>query len=249
MLTLGAWASHPSVHLAQIKMGKGISKGRANTSRATSQIKSGCIDSIPWCLLHKKGPVISRRSSHLKLSTWTIKEICSLWKEICYETISGEADSVFYKPQEVVAIGYLSWMCVGLAPVPILVLRVCWNGSNTQNKKWGFSSLAVVATGRGRECCIYGCLRERCKAATRPCLPVVRLYTILLRGTYSQYCQVLSAHRSRVCATQQSWDVRAALLSASLHVLFCSHEPWRTFYVHCRAKESVQPHVSGSIVS
>lgn len=69
------------------------------------------------------GPVISKRSSHLKHSTWRIKEICSLWSEVCYEVILAEADSVLHRAQELVASGCLSWMSVGLAPVPISAFK------------------------------------------------------------------------------------------------------------------------------
>lgn len=139
MLTLGAWAPHPNVHLAQIKTGKSISKGRANISRTTSQIKSGCIDSSPGCLLHMQGllsgPVISKRSSHWKHSTWRIKEICSLWNEVCYEVILAEFDSVLHRAQELVASGCLSWMSVGLAPYPFQ-LQGCAETGNRSFSLW-----------------------------------------------------------------------------------------------------------------
>ena len=53
MLSLSARAPHPNVHLAQIKMGKSISKGRANISWATSQITSGWIVAVQAVLPHR----------------------------------------------------------------------------------------------------------------------------------------------------------------------------------------------------
>lgn len=79
------------------------------------------------------GAVISKRSSHLKYPTWRIKEISSVWKEVCYEIIPGEVDS---QAQGFMASGCFSWMSVGLALVPISVLRVCWNRTNTHNNLW-----------------------------------------------------------------------------------------------------------------
>lgn len=83
MLTLRARAPHPNVHLAQVKMGKSISKRRANISWATSQIRSGWTDSSPGYLLYMQDlcfwdQLFPEGTATLKRSIWRIKEIYSL---------------------------------------------------------------------------------------------------------------------------------------------------------------------------
>lgn len=83
MLTLRARAPHPNVHLAQVKMGKSISKRRANISWATSQIRSGWTDSSPGYLLYMQDlcfwdQLFPEGTATLKRSIRRIKEIYSL---------------------------------------------------------------------------------------------------------------------------------------------------------------------------
>lgn len=108
----------------------------------------------------------------------------------------------------------------------------------------------------GQDCCCHwarkggfyiNAWRTDVKAAIWLHLSVVRLPVIFpLRSLLSV---LPSVHRSRVCATEQSWDARAPLLSSSLHIVFCSCEPWTTSLFLCRAKESVQPPISSRRVS
>lgn len=83
-LALRAWAPHPNVHLAQMKMGKSISKGRANISWATPQITSGWIVAVQAVLPHRTCALGASYFQKVQLANsvkqWWIKEICSLKK-------------------------------------------------------------------------------------------------------------------------------------------------------------------------
>lgn len=147
MLTLGAWAPYPNVHLAQSKWTKAFPKGGLPSPRLSghwqqSRMSSSCAGTV------FSGTFISKRFSHLKYSAWNIKENCSLWKKACYEIILGEVDSVLHRAQELMASGCSSWMSVGLASTPISALSVCWNRSNTFSSLWKIRlwSRTAVAT-------------------------------------------------------------------------------------------------------
>lgn len=173
MLTLRARAPHPNVHLAQVKMGKSISKRRANISWATSQIRSGWTDSSLGYLLYMQDlcfwdQLFPEGTATLKRSIRRIKEIYSLernslWNHHRSHWFSSSG------AQALVASGYLSWMSAQLAPIPISVLRVCWNRAKqthptTCRKQVFLTAMPLSEWGS----VVYKWLRERCKATSWP---------------------------------------------------------------------------------
>lgn len=155
MLTLGAWAPHPNVHLAQSKWTKAFPKGGLTSPGPSGHWQQSRVSS-PHAGAVLLGTVISRRPSHLKHSTWKIKENCSLWKKAGYEIILGGVDSVLRRAQELVASGRLSPMSVGLPSTPFSALSMCWNRSNTFNNLWKkrLWSRTAVASKQGKVACI-----------------------------------------------------------------------------------------------
>lgn len=155
MLTPGAWAPYPNVHLAQSKWTKAFPEGGLTFPGPSGHWQQSRVSSSHAGTV-LSGTVISKRSSHLKNSTWKIKENGSLWKKACYEIILGELDSVLHRTQELVASGCSSRMSVGLASRPISALSVFWNRSNTFNNLWKVRlwSRIAVATEQGKEACM-----------------------------------------------------------------------------------------------
>lgn len=155
MLTLGARAPYPNVHLAQSKWTKVFPKGGLTSPGLSGHWQQSRMPSSHAGTV-LSGTVISKRSSHLKYSTWKIKENHFLWKKVCYEIILGEVGSVLHRAQELVASVCSSQMSVGLSSTPISALSVCWNRSNTFNSLWKMRlwSRTATATEQGKEACI-----------------------------------------------------------------------------------------------
>lgn len=160
MLTLRAWAPHPNVHLAQIKMGKNISKRRANISWATSQIRSGWTDSSPGYLLYMQDlcfwdQLFPEGAATLKHSTRRIKEIYSLERNLLWNHHRSRWFSSSWSTR---ACGIRIFILdVSTASSSThSVLRVCWNRAKQTHpktsRKWGF--LTAVATDPVGQCCI-----------------------------------------------------------------------------------------------